>query len=65
MIGSSWGPYPDPLGVDRANWLAVGGVPMRHGWLSLSQRVYAIRIADRFIHRYRIGIPDGGGCQSW
>lgn len=59
------GNYVDALGIDDTNWYGAGGRP-QYGRLSLAQRVYEIRIADRFIHKYGIGIPDSGGsCAAW
>lgn len=57
--------YPDPFGITAANWMAAGGRPLKAGWMTTTQRVAAIRIADRFIRQYRIPIPDSEGCAAW
>lgn len=58
------GNYVDALGIDTTNWLAAGGKP-QYGHLSLAQRIYEIKVADRFIRAYHIGIPDQGYCSAW
>lgn len=62
VLGSA---YPDSLGIDRANYLAFGGIPIKPGWVPLRQRLIEIRVADRLIRHYRIGVPDQYGCAAW
>lgn len=58
--------YPDPLGISAVNWVRFGGRPQPVGRVNMTGRIQAIRIADRFIHAYRISIPDqAGGCAAW
>ena len=57
--------YPNSLGISAANWRAFGGRPQPPGRVSMTGRITAIRIADRFIHAYRIPIPDQTGCAAW
>ena len=58
------GNYPDALGIDATNLAAFGGRP-HYGRLSLKQRVAEIRVADRLVRHYGIGIPDQSGCAAW
>ena len=59
------GNYDDALGIDAVNWASAGGKP-QYGHLSMVERIYEIRIADRFIRQYGIGIPDPGSrCAAW
>lgn len=62
VLGSA---YPDSLGITRANYVAFGGRPLRPGMVSLRMRVREIRVADRLVAHYHIGIPDQGGCAAW
>jgi hypothetical protein len=63
--------YPDPLGIDAANWTAYGGgLPeMPTASASMPERVHAIHVGDRLLRtiegrHYRI--PDQDGCEgSW
>lgn len=57
--------YPDSLGITRANYLAFGGKPLQPGRVSLRMRVREIRVADRLVAHYHIGIPDQEGCSAW
>lgn len=57
--------YPDSLGMTRVNYERFGGVPMRPGHVGLAGRLREIRVADRFIRHYGIGIPDQEGCAAW
>ena len=56
--------YPDAIGINATNYAAFGGHP-DHGYLSVAQRIVEIRVADRLIHHYHVGIPDQGGCAAW
>jgi hypothetical protein len=59
------GNYVDALGIDDTNWYGAGG-KAQYGRLSLAEQVYEIKIADRFIRAYHVGIPDqGGSCAAW
>ena len=57
--------YPDSLGINRTNWLASGGRPEPPGPVSRARQIAEIRVADRFIARYGVGIPDRYGCAAW
>lgn len=57
--------YPDSLGIDRINYLAFGGKPIKPGWVPMRTRLVEIRVADRLIHHYRISVPDRYGCAAW
>lgn len=57
--------YPDPLGITRGNYEAFGGHPLPPGPVSVVERVVVIRVADRLIARYHMGIPDQHGCAAW
>lgn len=57
--------YPDSLGITRANYLAFGGRPLPPGRVSLRVRVMEIRVADRLVAHYHIGVPDQEGCSAW
>jgi hypothetical protein len=56
--------YPDALGINATNLQAFGGHP-DYGRLSLAKRVREIRVADRLIRYYHVGIPDQWGCAAW
>jgi hypothetical protein len=62
VLGSS---YPDPIGVTAHNWAWAGGRPLPPGPLSFRQRLYVVRVADRFIGMLHVGIPDKFGCAAW
>lgn len=61
--------YPDALGIDRANFeqfgTEFGDYPDGVGSLSMAARIREIRVADRLIKYYGIGIPDQSGCAAW
>lgn len=57
--------YPDSLGIDRINYLAFGGTPIKPGPVGLRLRLVEIRVADRLIRHYGVGIPDRSGCAAW
>ncbi|MDE2104776.1 MAG: hypothetical protein KGL39_46495 [Patescibacteria group bacterium] len=58
--------YPDPVGITAHNWAWIGAEPLPAGPLSMAQRLYVIKVADRFIRRLGIGIPDpGSSCAAW
>jgi hypothetical protein len=56
--------YPDALGINATNYAVFGGHP-DHGHLSLVRQVAEIRVADKLIKHYGVGIPDQGGCHAW
>lgn len=56
--------YPDALGINATNFGEFGGHP-DYGRLSLRARVREIRVADRLVRYYRVGIPDRWGCAAW
>lgn len=58
------GNYPDALGIDATNYAQFGGHP-DYGHIGLAARVAEIRVADRLIRYYHVGIPDRGGCAAW
>jgi hypothetical protein len=63
VLGSA---YPDPFGITAHNWAWAVGKPMPTGPVPMAARAAAIRVADRFIHKLGISIPDHGGCHgSW
>lgn len=56
--------YPDALGINQTNFAQFGGRP-DYGRLSLPERIAEIRVADRLIAYYHVGIPDQYGCAAW
>lgn len=56
--------YPDALGINATNFAQFGGRP-DYGRLSLRARVREIRVADRLIRYYHVGVPDQWGCAAW
>jgi hypothetical protein len=66
IVHDGAGNYPDSLGIDRANYVAFGGKPQPTGVPNRKERVEQIKVADRLIRHYGIGIPDQNGCDgSW
>lgn len=57
--------YPDSLGITRANYVDFGGEPQTVGSAARASIVAQIRVADRLVQHYHVGIPDQGGCASW
>lgn len=62
VLGSS---YPDSLGITATNFRAFGGRPQPPGATTLAERVAQIKVADRLVCAYHIGIPDQSGCAAW
>ena len=59
------GAYPDALGITASNYEQFGGKPESVGPVSLAHRIVEIRVADRLIAHYHVGIPDRYGCAAW
>lgn len=57
--------YPDALGIQAGSYYQFGGKPQPWGPVSLANRIAEIKVADRLIAAYHIGIPDQTGCASW
>lgn len=58
------GKYPDALGIAAGNYAQFGGRP-DYGHLSMGARVREIKVADRLIRYYHVGVPDQWGCAAW
>lgn len=59
------GAYPDAIGVSYANYVAFGGRPLPAGRATRAEIIAQIKVADRLIAYYHVGIPDQSGCAAW
>ncbi len=57
--------YPDSLGLTRTNLVDFGGVPEPVGPATRAAIVAQIKVADRLIAHYHVGIPDQEDCAAW